>query len=96
MQRTQTKEVDLEQSELFKAVLVPLDDGAPGHARILYGNQIADGFVTEQETSRMDGQVAWEIQEIVAQSQEMCVRCEPWIETGALQGLGLDVALVRD
>ena len=67
VERAQPEQIDLEQAELLETVLVPLDHRAVRHRGVLDGDQTAHGFVPEQESSGVDGQMARKVDDLARQ-----------------------------
>ena len=57
-QHAQGQAVDLEQAQRLQVVLVPLDDGAPGHGRVLHRHQRRQRCIGDHEAAHVLGQVA--------------------------------------
>ncbi|MNQ46344.1 hypothetical protein D3C85_601570 [compost metagenome] len=47
------EDVDLEQADQVEVVLVPLDDGAPGHGRVLHRHQGIQRLLGDDEAARV-------------------------------------------
>ena len=70
-QRPQPQQVDLEQPEVLQVVLVPLNDGASGHRRVLDRHQVVHRLVAQQEAAGVDGQVAGKVPDLAGEPHEV-------------------------
>ena len=57
-EHAQAEEVELDEVHRRAVVLVPLDDGAVVHRRVLDGHDLPDGTVGEDHPNRVDAEVA--------------------------------------
>ncbi len=95
-ERAEAEQVHLEEADGLDVVLVPLDDGALGHAAVLDRHQVADRLVAEQEAAGMDREVAREVVDLGAQAQQVLVVGAVRIEPGRAQDFGARVLVVAD
>ena len=64
-QHAEGENVDLEDAENVDVVLVPFDDGAVRHRRILYRHQLGQGTAGDDEAADMLREMAREADELV-------------------------------
>ena len=81
-QRAEPEQIHLEQPQVLQVVLVPLDDGAPGHRRVLDRHQVVDRLVAEEEAARVDREVTGDILNLPAQPDEVVMQRGGRIEPG--------------
>jgi hypothetical protein len=95
-QRAETEQVDLEEAQRLDVVLVPLDDGAPLHRRVLDGHEVVHGSLAEQEAARVDREVPRHPLDLVREPQQVAVERRPRVEArvGERRFAG-DVSVVR-
>ncbi len=95
VQRSQTEQIDLEQTEIFEVVLVPLDHRAAGHRGVLDGHEVVHRLVAEQEAARVDRQVAREVLDLERQAHEMLVRAAARVQADTCGGARSEVLVMR-
>jgi hypothetical protein len=65
----QPKHIDLEHAHGLDVVLVPLDDGAVGHAGVLDGDALAQGAAGHDKAADVLGEVAREAEDLPRESE---------------------------
>lgn len=68
-EHAQAEQVELDQADGGAVVLVPLQDGAVGHAGPFDGDDLADGSVGDDHAAGVDAQVSWRVLELAGQFQ---------------------------
>ena len=91
-ERPQAQEIHLEQAQRLHVGLVPLDDGAARHRRILHGDQVGHRLVAQQEAAGMDREVAREVAELARQLSEVPMRGSVGVQSCLGQHGGSDLA----
>ncbi len=89
-ERAQPQQIDLEEVHVLHVVLVPLDDGAVGHRRVLDRHQPVDRLASQQEATGVDGEVAREVEDLAHEPAEELPH--PLAHTGRVEHL-LQVAV---
>ena len=69
-QHAERQAIDLQQSQGFEVVLVPLNDGAIRHRRVFHWHQLPQRLFGDHEAADMLGEVAWETTQLIEQHQE--------------------------
>ncbi len=86
-QHAQRQAVDLEQPHRLQVVLVPLDDGAVGHRRVLHRHHGGQRRIGNDEAADMLGKMARMITQHLGDRQHARYQRILQIETGFLQAL---------
>src|SRR5882757_3243318 len=84
------KHIDLEQSQRFEVVLVPLDDRALRHRRVFNGNQFIQTAARNDEAAHVLRQVTRKSQDLRREFHEPLDSGIAWIETRSADALRID------
>ena len=94
-QHADREDVDLEQAERVEVVLVPLDDAAVGHRRVLDRHQLGHAALGDDEAARMLRKMARERDQLRRQLHPEPDDRRLGIEAALAQPLGRDAAAVE-
>ena len=89
------EQVHFEEAEIFEILLVPLDDRAVRHRRVLDRNQPAYRLVAQKKTAGMDREMAGKVEYLVREPKKMAVQGGVRIETCLAERSGGDFAVIR-
>jgi hypothetical protein len=67
----QRQDVDLQDAENIEIVLVPLDDGAIRHRRVLDRHQVCQGAIGNDKTSHVLGQMSGKSPKLLNEREEL-------------------------
>ena len=85
-EHAQRQHVDLEHAQRVEVVLVPFDDGAVGHRRVLDRHQLAQGALRDDEAADMLAEVAREADQLLGQLEGQAQGRVGGVEPGLAQG----------
>ena len=93
-QHAERQHIDLEQAERFQIVLVPFDDGALLHRRILDRHDLVEPRAGDDEAADMLREVARKIDQLLRQLHHLFQARVGRIEPGAARFLARDTPLL--
>ena len=86
-EHAQPEEVDFDNTEVFAVVLVPLQDGAPGHGGGLERDDLIEPVVTKDHAAGMLSEVTGGVENVVIELQECVEAGMVGGNSGALDGV---------